>query len=659
MLLFPRVSFRRLLNAARPLRLALPMAVALVACSGGGGGLSETGCDGSCQTTQRLEVADVQQVIAQAVGEAQARGAQATIAVVDRVGNVLGVFRMNGAATDITIPNTLGTRFVEGGLHGITVIPDSLAAIAKAVTGAYLSSEGNAFSTRTASQIVQEFFNPRETNQPGGPLFGVQFSSLPCSDLVTRFSGGAVGPGPQRSPLGLSADPGGFPLYKDGALVGGVGVIADATYGLDPVISDRDDDLDELLAVAATSGFDAPEDRQADRITVDGKTFRYRDVDRGDLASNPAAAPAFAALAPVGNLQAVPGYSAAAIVAGTVFGQADSGIRPAGAALAGLDAFVLVDGANTERFAPIAGTDGAVTPMPLTSTEVTELLRGALTVANRSRAQIRRPLSSQMRVSVSVVDTFGATLGVARTRDAPIFGTDVSLQKARAAAFFSGTAAAADLLATPDTTYLGNGEVSSIAAYVAPFRDAFGRSTLLADGSVAFGDRSVGNLARPFFPDGLSGAENGPLSKPYARWSPFATGLQLDLVNSAVLQHVVFVLGGGADIGVGACTQMPATTSTPSRLANGLQIFAGSVPVYRGNTLVGAVGVSGDGIDQDDMVAFLGVHNAGLSLGTGIGNAPPAIRADRFEPRGTRLRYIQCPQSPFLDSGDQNVCQGK
>ena len=39
-------------------------------------------------------MADVQDVIARGVAEAQARGVQATIAVTDRVGNVLGVFRM-------------------------------------------------------------------------------------------------------------------------------------------------------------------------------------------------------------------------------------------------------------------------------------------------------------------------------------------------------------------------------------------------------------------------------------------------------------------------------------------------------------------------------------------------------------------------------------
>src|SRR5207248_1036186 len=83
-------------------------------------------------------------------------------------------------------------------------------------------------------------------NQPSGPLFGVQFSQLTCSDFARRVTDGPLAP--QRSPLGLSADSGGLPLYKNGETVGGVGVIADATYGLDFNIRDRDQDIDELIA---------------------------------------------------------------------------------------------------------------------------------------------------------------------------------------------------------------------------------------------------------------------------------------------------------------------------------------------------------------------------------------------------------------------------
>ena len=57
------------------------------------------------------------------------------------------------------------------------------------------------------------------------------------------------------------------------------------------------------------------------------------------------------------------------------------------------------------------------------------------------------------------------------------------------------------------------------------------------------------------------------------------------------------------------------------------------------------------------MIAFLGLHEAGQVLGT-INNAPPAMRADRLQPQGIRLRYVQCPQSPYIDSNDAGVCDG-
>jgi hypothetical protein len=107
-----------------------------------------------------------------------------------------------------------------------------------------------------------------------------------------------------------------------------------------------------------------------------------------------------------------------------------------------------------------------------------------------------------------------------------------------------------------------------------------------------------------------------------------------------------------ADPPPGSCTGIGA-------IRNGIQIFPGSVPIYRGSQLVGGIGISGDGVDQDDMVAFLGLHNAGVRLNTGIGNAPRDIRADNLVPNNARLRYVQCPQAPFIGSDEQNVCEGK
>ena len=637
------------------------------ACGGGSGGSSvgtdptPVNCSGACATaTSLLTISDVSQIIAQAVFEAQARNSDATIAVVDRVGNVLAVYRLGMASgRDVLVatkPNGAGGSDVSGGLEGIVLPIDGAAAIAKAVTGAYLSSEGNAFSSRTASQIVQENFNPGERDQPSGPLFGVQFSQLACSDFITSYNGVAPDAGPKRSPLGLSADPGGFPLYKDGTVVGGVGVIADDLYSIDANIVNVDNDPDEAIAYAATYGFAAPLDRRGDRITVDGKTLRFSDVDFGGLRSVPANAPGYATLSTaIGALIPVNGYTQAAISAGLAFGFSASGIRPDGNVdFPGTDAYVFVNDADLPRFPPRPGTDVATLgPATLTTTEVRSLLTNALNVSAKARAQIRRPLDSTARVTISVVDTNGAVLGMARSRDAPVFGADVSLQKARTAAMLSSSTAGAFLDGLPNAIYLTGASIA-IGSYVNATKAFLADPTALENGTVAYSARGVGNLERPFFPDGLAGKPNGPLSKPPGQWSAFSTGLQFDVVNNAILQHVVFILGGGPDVGPN-CTG----PGTDPRIANGIQIFPGGVPIYRGTTLVGGIGVSGDGVDQDDMVAFLGLHNARVALGGTIGNAPTGQRSDTLTPKGVRLRYVQCPQAPFVDSTQTNVCAGK
>lgn len=613
-------------------------ALLLAACGGSQGGSAAAPAPGG----QRLSVADVQQVIAQAVQEAQARAAPATIAVVDRSGNVLAVFQMQGAVDPIRVDSNRG---VSGGLEGIKVVPAALGAIAKAVTGAYLSSGANAFSTRTASQIIEEHFDPGEIGQPAGPLFGVQFSNLPCSDLNARYNGTAPGPGPQRSPLGLAGDAGGFPLYKDGTLVGGVGVLADGVYGIADTDPDTTD-TDESIALAATVGFDAPEVIRADHITAGGLSLRYSTATVASLRTQAGTAPAFASLVPTtGALLAVSGYSDNTVHPGLVFDTTASGIQPDAVDFPGLNAYVLVDGSGNPRYAPRAGTDGL-----LSASEVQALLASALAVANRARAQIRQPSGQTANVSISVVDTQGVVLGLVRSGDAPVFGTDVSLQKARTAAFNSSAAAAAALQAAPDAVYLATSTHSAPSQYVSAARSFFGSVTLLGDGAYAFTDRAGGNLARPFFPDGIDSQPNGPFSRPLSQWSPFSTGLQEDLVNNAIVTHIVFVSGGGPDVAQ-SCTGIP-------QLANGVQIFPGSVPIYRGNTLVGGIGVSGDGVDQDDLISFMGLYDASQSLGT-VNEAPIAMRADQLSHGGVHLRFVECPQAPYLDSNAGDVCAGK
>ena len=628
--------------------IAAAIAVVLAGCSGSSGNAGSADCVPDCNASSSLLAQDdVRRIIAQAVGEAQARGALATIAVVDRVGNVLAVFQMNGARERFDL---LSGRGVAGGLDGIRdTLPSGAAAIAKAITGAYLSSSGNAFSSRTASMIVQQNFLPGESRAPSGPLYGVQFSQLSCSDVMRNATHGTVGP--KRSPLGLSADPGGLPLYRNGAVVGGIGVMADGTYGLDAVITDIDEDLDELIAVAGGTGFSPPPDIRAERITADGKTFRY--VDSESLASDPARAAAFPSLP--GKLLEVAGYAPASVGAGVAFGTPASGYRAATGAFAVVGAFTLVDGANAERF-PTRGSPLAGGP---SANEVSRIIEEGIRVANRARAQIRRPLGSAAEVSVVVVDLEGEVLGLARTPDAPVFGTDVAVQKARGALLFSRTDAAALLAGLPDAQYLSPaGARSPMAAYVGALRDFVGEGGAL-DGRIAWSMRAISNLHRPTFPDGIDGTPHGPLSKGFDTWSPFNVGFQLDLVYN---QLVKAAATGDTSPGCAGRAALGAPAGAPDAglglARNGIQIFPGGMPLYRNGVLVGAVGVSGDGVDQDDMVALLGVANATRSLGTGLSHAAASMRADTLSPLGVRLRYAQCPQSPFNDSNQQDACAG-
>ena len=101
-------------------------------------------------------------------------------------------------------------------------------------------------------------------------------------------------------------------------------------------------------------------------------------------------------------------------------------------------------------------------------------------------------------------------------------------------------------------------------------------------------------------------------------------------------------------------------------MRNGLTLFAGGFPIYDGSgELIGAIGLSGDGLEQDDFLPFLAVDRVGKETGN-LQNAPREIRADVLQAkdpglppdaREVNLRWVICPQSPFLDDPtEQEVC---
>ena len=618
----------------------------LVSCGGGGssssGVSSSTSFTGGCSAVsfsqQSLSAAEVDQVIAQAVSVASTLGQSATVAVVDRVGNVLGVFQMSGGDYNVTITSNKG---VTGGLESVS-LDSKFAAISKAITGAYLSSSGNAFSTRTAGFIIQDHYIPQVSNPSAGPLYGVQFSQLGCGDLVQK--GTTTTLGPRRSPLGLAADPGGFPLYKNGMVVGGIGVVirSNPTYTLDLNPTDIDNDLKEIIAQSATSGFTPQTCIRANQITANGVTLRYSDSD--DNLKTPSLTTLVSATASYGNafgaLASVTNYYVAGTgpVAGTAYGNAASGFAADSTHFSGQSGYVMVTAASANRYPPTASSG-------LSAAEVTTLLQNGLTVANVTRAQIRKPLDSAAQVTISVVDQSGVILGIARTPDAPMFGTDVSLQKARTASFFSH-------LSTRTNNARGNlSTLNLLGDYISSSTDSrhadvffpsLGNTSF--NSNIAFSARAIGNIHRPYFPDGIESKSRGPLSKAVSSWSPFNIGLQLDLVQSKIVAAL-------------SSSTLTSCTASSVGIDNGIQVFPGGVPIYKSGVLVGGIGVSGDGVDQDDMISFLAVSRTSSSF-SAITNAVSSIRSSILTASdGNSLRYVQCPQAPFLNSTENAVCE--
>lgn len=457
------------------------------------------------------------------------------IAVTDREGNVLGVFRKPDAPTRVP------------GNFGDLVDADDLA-VSLARTGAFFSNDQAPLSSRTVRFISGMHFPPGIRNKPNAALYGIENTNRGC-DLNTLFSPGKTiiparsinglpcnsfdirgcGPGITTGKTDLfDGDPNavngaGIPIFKDGTLVGGIGVT----------------EID--LAAAEFSAFSgsAPDSRFGPRPAEPGVIF----LDG-------------IALPFVDQTSLPPGSNAAGTFRddGFVLGPLDSPLGPAG----------VPDGW-------LVGPRGSP---ELAASEVEQIVGQAVDVAQLARAAIRLPLGSRTRMVIAVTDLEGGILGLFRMPDATIFSIDVAVAKARNMVFFSGQ----------DRLPVDLPEVPI--------------GTAVTSRTISFG-------AQPLYPPGIDGTAPGPFFQLYANdvATPCRQGSQSLNLNQS-----------------------------------GIVFFPGSMPLHKNGRMVGGLGVSGDGVEQDDLVAAAGA----------TGFAPPtAIRADQIVVRDARLPFLKFPRNPF------------
>lgn len=488
--------------------------------------------------TASLSAAEVQAIIARTVDVARQLNDSALVAVIDREGNILGVF--NGRPL-----RPVGV----GG--GVTPENPFFGSIARARTAAYPSSNQAAFTTLTACWITRDHYPPSQPMTPGGPLYGVVYSSVGGSDVQPNNGTSGVLPAGLRQP-GLTGAPGGVPIYKNGALAGGLGV----AYTRDDLQLDINGTAaaqcqgayqSERIArlALASLGYEAPAQIRADQIYNDGVQLLY---------SNERLWP----------------ETLTQTLARLTFSLAVDSLSQYG----NFDNRFPVRGSLPPAY-PNDGYVGGYAPKNgrvLTAAQVDAIVKNAIAGANNVRAEIRRPVGQTARVNIAVSDLDGTVLALWRMGDAAIFGVDVSAQKARTAVAFNDTARALSQM----------------------LRSALGISAPLAVST-----RTLGFLAQAYYPPGIDGNSPGPLYT--ARDFKFQ-----------------------GDLGT-------------QPFGNGITIFPGGVPLYLNGVLVGGIGISGDGVNQDDFIAVAGA----------VGYEPPLnIRADNFFYKGTKLPWVKFPRQP-------------
>jgi uncharacterized protein GlcG (DUF336 family) len=515
------------LGVALALGIAGALLMLLIGCGGGGG---TTVAPPIIPPVQALQVADVQNVVTAAVNSVNV---DMVVAVVDRAGFVLGVFRtQNAPATAI-------------GNFGQTQDANDVA-VALARTGAFFSNDQAPLSSRTVRFISGIHFPPGVTNQPPADLYGIENTNRGCTLINSpAFENGippslALGGGFGLGILTGKADindsnaadvnPGGVPIFYKNVVVGGIGVVTSSSN----------------LNVAEYAAFA-------------GST-----TQRGGPGDNFGPTPAAPGVVFIGGI-ALPFVDQISLPSGF-----------SGGPVAGTGSF-LVAPANSQGQPP---EGDLITPAPgplggLSAADVTGILNNAEATANTTRAAIRLPLGSKARMVIAVADLDGTIIGLRRMQDSTVFSIDVAASKARNMVYFnSASRTAADLNGVP-------------------------MGTAVTNRTISFG-------AQPLYPPGIDGSSAGPFFSLYA----------MDVANP--------------------CTQGFQSGAANSN-KSGIVFFPGSAGLYRNGTLVGGLGVSGDGVDEDDYVTNGGT--AGLE-------APTNIRADQIMDQGVRLPYFKFPRNP-------------
>jgi uncharacterized protein GlcG (DUF336 family) len=454
-----------------------------------------------------------------------------TVAVVDRIGNVLGLYHTPGA----------------------TAANDDLddLAVGLARTGAFFSNDAAPLSSRTVRFISGIHFPPVIANTSNGALYGIEQTNRGCSLDVTFLPGQCVPPAGSRA---------GGPCK--GATKTGCGT-GPVTGKLDPVTGKLD--LFESDQGAVNPGgvplFRGP-----------GLASLVGGIGVAGVPPEQAEFAAFQALKAF-NPKFAPPPPGVVFINGVRLPFVVQAQQPAGTHPGTATGTFTVSGLNG-ACAPVGDLIQETGGSQISKSEVNQIVNQAMAGANLTRAQIRLPIGSRARMVIAVSDLDGTLLALYRMRDATVFSIDVAVAKARNVVYFSsGSAGAqADLPAVPPGTAVTN--------------------------------RTIGFGAQPLYPPGINGSGLGP----------FFDLLQRDAANP--------------------CTQ-GFQAANPHQ--NGIVFFPGSVPLYRGSQLIGGLGVSGDGVDQDDFVTFLGAQGF---------LPPPDLWADQVFVDGVRLPFLKFPRNP-------------